>query len=603
MWWQKKLSDGKPGDAPSNQVASPLPKSPDQKVVSTSAEQPAHPPALSKVSKSVIASAADIPEGVDISRSIGLSSDAYEQFAVLSRSAAIKEGHPVVLLCEESVFRSGLMFDVRRRLERAGLRVASTNSCKSEIIKVVKERSKDIVKAESASDPTKVERCIDELIIDAIKAKASDIHIETREGRADVYFRVNGTRIFGSSFSKETALQMAVVLYTVYAESSSKDVTWDPTQTMDGAIDYSTPDGSAVQLRFSSSPIHPTGNFQVVMRVLSMDPGKAIALCDMGYESNQIRALETMVTGSNGMVLLCGPTNSGKSTSMQGLMRTIFKRRGNSIKVITVEDPVEYIIPGACQIGVAKKRGAANADSSPFTSFLKGTLRQDPDVVMVGEIRDSDSASVVKDLVLAGRKLLTTLHAYSALWAFVRLKEIGVPKSLLTMPGFISGIVYQRLVPVLCSHCSLPIVSPEARGRIPADVFNRVTHVADLGSHNVRVRGDGCERCRHTGISGRTIVAEFVIPDQRLLKLIAEDDNIAAYEYWKDSGVLKVGNVGVTALSHAIHKMRQGLLDPMDVETQVNILTNDMVMADSMLLPEELDGMINQDNPWNTPPQ
>lgn len=215
-------------------------------------------------------------------------------------------------------------------------------------------------------------------------------------------------------------------------------------------------------------------------------------------------------------------------------MRTVFSRRGSSIKVITVEDPVEYVIPGACQIGVSKKRGASNADAAPFATFLKGTLRQDPDVVMVGEIRDSDSASVVKDLVLAGRKLLTTLHAYSALWAFLELKEIGVPRSLLTMPGFISGIVYQRLVPVLCQHCSLPITSPDAKGRIPADVFNR-THVADLGAHNVRVRGDGCDHCKHTGISGRTLVAEFVVPDQKLLKLIADEDNIAAYEYWKEA--------------------------------------------------------------------
>lgn len=583
MWWQKKTLDTK---SAGNENTPPALSMPDRKK-----------PTGGQVA--VIQSASDIPEGVDIARSIGLSDDVFSQFSIVSKSSTVREGAEVVLLCEQTVFRSALAFDVRRRIERAGLKLTGVHSCSSEIIKVVKEKSRDLIERnEMSGDPTMVERHIDELIMNAINTHSSDIHIETREGRADVYFRVNGTRTFVSSFSKETAFQMGVVLYTVYADASSKEISWDPTQIMDGAIDHSAPDGSAVQLRFSSGPIHPTGNFQIVMRVLSMDPGKAIPLDQMGYEKKQVRALETMVTGSNGMVLLCGPTNSGKSTSMQGLMRTIFNRRGSSIKVITVEDPVEYVIPSACQVGVSKKRGAANADKSPFASFLKGTLRQDPDVVMVGEIRDHESASVVKDLVLSGRKLLTTLHAYSALWAFVRLKEIGVPKSLLTMPGFISGIVYQRLVPVLCRHCSIAIISPEAKGRLPADVFNRVTHVADLGKDDVRVRGDGCEHCNHTGISGRTLVAEFVIPDQRLLKLIAEEDNIAAYEYWRDAGVLKIDDIGVTALSHAIHKMRQGLLDPMDVETQVNILTNDMVMADSVLMPEELELTTSQDSSW-----
>jgi len=528
----------------------------------------------------------DVPQGRIITDEIGMPADWKSYFAVLE-----VQGGSVDVLVSEKMFGSAAMFDLVRRMAAKGLVKRKILRATEDIVVLINDRSKSQkAEAMATSDVTDIEQKARWLIDAAVEAGASDIHIETRGSHADVYFRIHGMRHFHSNISMETARSMGVVLYSVHADASSKEVTWDSQQVMDAVIDHISRTGQSVQLRFSSAPIYPSGNFHIVIRVLTMDGGDAKNLASLGYEEAQLAALDTMITGSSGMVILCGPTNSGKSTTLQAMMRRIYERRGNTIKLLSVEDPVEYTIPGACQIGVARKRKTVRDEGtgSAFTTFLRGTLRQDPDVVMVGEIRDHESAAVVKDLVLTGRKLLTTLHTYSAMWAFVRLREIGVPMSLMTMPGFISGIVYQRLVPTLCPHCSVPLADPNEQHRLDPDVMYRVQQVVDLASHSVRVKGDGCPHCNHTGISGRTICAEFVMPDQKMLKMISEERYIEAQEYWRNAGVLSVDGIGVTALSHAIAKMRRGLIDPADVEHQVGMLTHDIVTADSMLLPEEM---------------
>ena len=236
-------------------------------------------------------------------------------------------------------------------------------------------------------------------------------------------------------------------------------------------------------------------------------------------------------------------------------------------------------------MGRKRKTSIDAHTGSAFTTFLRGTLRQDPDVVMVGEIRDHDSATVVKDLVLAGRKILATLHTYSALWAYVRLREIGIPWEILTMPGFIAGIVYQRLVPTLCPHCSMPLV--EGLERVPKETLYRIQQVSDLSKDKVRVRGDGCEHCHHTGIAGRTVCAELVLPDRALLRFLSASDFLGAEKYWREAGVGAI-NGGVSSLAHGIHKMREGLISPLDVEDQIGLLTSDMVNADSMISSTEI---------------
>jgi len=511
----------------------------------------------------LISSLAQVPAGE--LHTDGFPPEWHDRFAVLMRENVAN------VLTAMDALGSAAMFDMRRRLNAQGAAVGgyaiTFTPTTEEIIKLLHDRQKTArLLSRDAQEDTSTEKLVQDLVDDAVAKGASDIHIETKTDHAALYYRVNGTRMLISNISFESARAMGVVLYSVQADATSKDVTWDPQQVMDSAIEHRTSDGRQVQLRFSSAPIFPSGNFHIVIRVLVLEASK-IGLHELGYTPEQLGALDAMTTDLSGMVILCGPTNSGKSTTMQALMANIHKRRGETIKMITVEDPVEYIIEGACQIGVARKRKTAidERSGSAFTTFLRGTLRQDPDVVMVGEIRDVDSASVVKDLVLAGRKLVTTLHTYSALWAFVRLREINVPMELMTMPGFISGIVYQRLVPVL--HQESAIAFDDAHDTLPADLVERVRRACHNDTRGVKLRGKGGRN--GTGISGRTVCAEFVIPDRQLLALVAAEKFLEAEQYWHQKEHLTVDGIGVGVLAHAISKMRQGLVDPRDLEVNI----------------------------------
>jgi len=517
----------------------------------------------------VIAHLVDVPPGEPIEDV--LPEGWRERFAILRDES----GHCVHLLAVVQALRSASCFELQQRLRAQGVDDIRVREASVEIIRLVHGRRQAAqTSVLAAADATGIERQAYALIEEAIRHRASDIHIESRDAHAAVFFRVNGLRRMFASISRESARSLGVVLYSVHADASSKDVAWDPQQVMDGVIEHHTPDGKHVQLRFSSAPIFPSGNFHIVIRVLMMDSSDQ-QLADLGYSASQLQTLENISAGLSGLVVLCGPTNSGKSTTLQALMKRIHARLGKSIKMISVEDPVEFVIPDACQIGVSRKRRVSidERTGSAFTTFLRGTLRQDPDVVMVGEIRDIDSASVVKDLVLAGRKVLTTLHTYSAVWAFVRLRELGVPVELLTMPGFVSGIVYQRLVPTLCPHCSVPADGPAGRVALPPDLFERLWSVADPELHPVRLRGGGCPACGHQGIGGRTLCAEFVVPDRKLLELIARERYLEADAHWRHRGHLAVDGLGVSALAHGISKMRQGLIDPRDLESNVGLLS------------------------------
>ena len=507
-----------------------------------------------------------------------LSAEWRPMFAVMGQTSA------ATLLIDAEAQRRPVVYEVLRRMGEVGVRVINRQPATSEIIKLVHqsnsingggERKREAAESEN-------QRMIFTIIEDAVAAGASDVHIETRVTHADIFFRINGTRVLHKTVTHDGAKSMCTVLYQVHGDATSKEVQWSRDAVHETSIEHETAENVRVQLRFSSAPIFPSGNFHAVIRVLVMDAKTNRKLDDLGYYPAQVAAIVKMLLGSSGLVLLTGPTNSGKSTSMQALVDKIFERRGTSTKIITVEDPVEYVVPGACQIGVPRGRTAIKAenDSSVFTTFLRGTLRQDPDVVVVGEIRDADSAEVTRDLVLAGRKVLSTLHTYSGLWSFVRLRELGVPIELLTMPGFVSGIIYQRLVSKLCPHCSLTLA--DGKDRLPADVMSRLTRVANLESSSVRVRGDGCSDCNHTGYVGRLPVCEIVVPDAHLLKLLAEGDMLGAEAYWHKQAGVPIPGGGVTALAHALTLMNRGQVDPSDVESQIASLDKDLAEATVM---------------------
>ena len=478
-----------------------------------------------------------------------------------------------LILVSKEVWGKPAFFDLKHRLSRQSVKVA-LRPCEREVLQALHDANPDQTAEVEQLDQSSIERLTDEIFNEASAMGVSDIHIECRNTYADVMFRVFGQRVQKRTISKEAALGMAGLLFDVRADHGAKrDIKWSPDVPMDAVIDHEDEKGRHIQVRFASAPIFPRGSFQIVCRLLKMDPQAAPPFESLGYTAQQLARIEEMIIGAQGLVLLVGPTNSGKSTTMQALARRILDVRGQTIKIESIEDPVEYIIPGAVQMPVSSR--------ADFADLLKSTLRHDPDVLLVGEVRDAESAESIKNIVLAGRKVLATLHAYDAMAAWSRLTHIGVPADVLFMSGFISGIIYQRLLPKLCQHCALDYETVRDQGKLPAALVERIERVFMMGSAQLKLHNpEGCDHCRTgaPGYKGRVVCAEYVVPDQTMLDTLREGRHQVAKNQWmatpSDTGF------GATAIGHALMLMAQGLVDPRDVESQVGVIRLPQVAVD-----------------------
>ena len=489
--------------------------------------------------------------------------------------ALLKTGTTSVsLLCPTTSRQNHIVFDAHERLRDQGISVSIVHAS-THVLQALHDANRQNLR--KAKDVTKDERVAWDMIESAAELGASDIHLESRGTQTSVLFRINGERYLQPAISTRTADAVCSALYNVHADANNKETHWDSNKVQDTVVDRVI-NGTPCQIRFHSAPIHPAGNFQVVMRLLISGGQVAKPVEDIGYTDAQVGYINQMMSGSNGLLLTVGSVNSGKSTSMHSFLTRLRALRGETAKIVTVEDPVEYVIAGACQMGIPKGRTnlTDKATDSIYTSFLQATLREDTDIVMLGEIRSRDSASTVKDLVLTGRKTLSTLHVYEAFATFARLRELDIPESLLFTPGFISGIIYQKLLPTLCKHCALTMDEAEREGVLAPDLRRRIgAFDAEYGTDYVRFRKQGgCPKCSHTGIGVRSICAEIIPPDEAFLALLRAGDVVGAKTYWHSMPSLNVDGLGVTALAHGISKMLMGMFDPRDVENQLGMLSS-----------------------------
>lgn len=455
---------------------------------------------------------------------------------------------------------------LRINTEGAVVRLRAT----ADVIRIINERNQR-VSADSALTETEIEMAAHQLLLDAERRGTSDIHIETRDNHVEVYFRIHGKRMRMGDLSPKRADAICNFLFNWKSADSSRGTGWNKGDVQDTMFGVDMGGGHGMlNVRFHSAPIHPQGNYQSVMRLLrpASSAGGFRPLRNIGYTAEQTNEIMDMIGGGSGIVLVVGPTNSGKSTTMQSAVRAVQEIRGMNIKISTIENPVEYEMTGACQMA---------ASSKDFDKYLKASLRQDPDVVVVGEIRDAAAAETTKNLVLAGHKIFSTLHVYEAPAAFARLIQLGVPRGLLSMPGFISGVVYQRLVPVVCPHCSHKYIDIAGRGVLTDELEFRLTRTVSVGEDDVRfARVGGCEHCDFLGVVGRTPCAEVLRPDATFLDMVRREDDAGAKAYWLGQLGARIGmNGSPTALSHAKHKMRHGVVDPRDVEAELSLLTSE----------------------------
>ncbi|MCI5103248.1 type II secretion system ATPase GspE [Algiphilus sp.] len=359
--------------------------------------------------------------------------------------------------------------------------------------------NQDLLESE---DDAPVIRFINGLLVEAIKENASDIHVETFETRCSVRFRVDG--VMREIMSPPR--QLAPRLVSRIKIMAKLDIA-EKRLPQDGRITRSI-GGRKVDVRVSTLPTGASYE-RVVMRVLDKQNEK-IDLEHLGLNANDTKVLKRIINKPYGIMLVTGPTGSGKSTTLYAALSVLNDKSRN---IMTVEDPIEYNIEGIGQTQVNPKVNMT------FARGLRAILRQDPDVVMIGEIRDLETAEIAVQASLTGHLVLSTLHTNTAVGAITRLRDMGVEPYLLSTS--IIGLMAQRLVRVLCPHCKeaheAEPVEREALG---------IKHSEPVTLY----REKGCSKCRGTGFLGRTGIHELVEVDQEMEVLIHDNAGEQALE-------------------------------------------------------------------------
>lgn len=341
------------------------------------------------------------------------------------------------------------------------------------------------------ADDAPIIRLINSLLAEAIKVDASDIHIETYETRLVVRFRVDG--ILREVVRPRRAL--APLLVSRIKVMARLDIA-EKRLPQDGRISIRIA-GKEVDVRVSTIPA--SNGERVVMRLLDKQEGMR-DLANLGMRPTDLKVMEELIAKPHGVLLVTGPTGSGKSTTLYACLDKLNDRTRN---ILTVEDPIEYDVEGIGQTQVNIK-----ADMT-FAKGLRAILRQDPDVVMVGEIRDYETADIAVQASLTGHLVLSTIHTNTALGALTRLENMGVQPYLLS--NSIAGLVAQRLVRVLCKDC---------RERHAPDAYERDLLRLEEGKSGQIYRAVGCESCTYEGYRGRVGIYEVVAIDEELRRMI-----------------------------------------------------------------------------------
>lgn len=392
----------------------------------------------------------------------------------------------------------------------------------------------------------------------AVLSRASDIHIRVSfKGHTKVLFRIHNDLEQIAEHPASWGKMLCSAIYTAMSDIS--DSTYEELARQDGRISGRDRLPAGLDgIRIATTP-QVDGNV-MVLRLLYNDADKSTDVCALGYSEVQRDSLALMKRRPTGINIIGGPTGSGKSTTLQRTLLSIHQECRGTKHIITVEDPPEYPMPGIVQTPVAD----AHTDeerSAAFQAAIKATMRLDPNVIMIGEMRDTPSVRLAIQAAMTGHQVWSTVHANSAFAIIDRMVDLGISLNMMSDPSIVTGLICQRLLKVLCSHCKKPLAqllerySEEDQARVMASVDLSATHVA----------GDGCEHCRGTGIIGRTVVAEVVVPDQALMAFVRKGDRDLAIDYWRARG-------GLTMLDSAIIKINAGLIDPFQAEDEVGPL-------------------------------
>ena len=415
------------------------------------------------------------PQNVIARDELKLVSDYKSVQVVMSTRSAILEG------IDQNYRLGNTLSDIVRPLEQRGIVYAPADGVTPHML------------ATLAGEPPVV-KFVNQMIFDAMKERASDIHIEPLQDTVRVRFRVDGVLHTAVSVSKSIHLPIAPRLKIL----AGVDIA-ESRKPQDGRFTVSVA-GRDIDLRVAFFPMAHGEN--VTLRLLD----KATAIMDveeLGFTKDMANKFRKLIRSPHGIILVTGPTGSGKISTLYAVLNKISSPEKN---ILTIEDPIEYLIDNVNQAQVNLKIGL------DFAGALRSFLRQDPDAIMVGEIRDNETADIAFRAALTGHLVLSTLHTNDAPTAITRLKDLEVDRSL--MSSSMIGVLAQRLVRIICSEC---------KEEYQPDKTLFEDYGIKIGPGTKFYRGKGCEECSSTGYRGRIGVFELLVFTEKLRLLIQKD--------------------------------------------------------------------------------
>jgi general secretion pathway protein E len=375
---------------------------------------------------------------------------------------------------------------------------------------------------------------VDWLLNYAFEQRASDIHIEPRREEGQIRFRIDGD--LHIVYEMPTTILIAI---TSRIKALGRMDVVDKRRPQDGRVKTKAPNGREVELRLSTMPT--AFGEKMVMRIF--DPQVLVSdLGELGFSKKDSDHWWEMTQRTHGIILVTGPTGSGKTTTLYSTLKSLYRPERN---ICTIEDPIEMVEPEFNQMQVNHTIGL------DFASGVKTLLRQDPDIIMVGEIRDMETAHMAIQASLTGHLVLSTLHTNDSVSAVTRLLDIGVPPYLIN--ATMIGVVAQRLVRKLCVHCRQPVKTDES-------IWRALTYPWKIDPPSTIYQGKGCLECRNTGYMGRIGIYEILPISTKVRAMIkkeASTDDMReealkqGMEPLRISGARKVG-LGVTTVSEVL---------------------------------------------------
>ncbi|MFA5636184.1 MAG: GspE/PulE family protein [Anaerovoracaceae bacterium] len=337
-------------------------------------------------------------------------------------------------------------------------------------------------------------RFVNMMIEQAVILRASDIHIEPGEYKLNVRFRIDGALMT----YLESDVQIAAAVISRIKFIGGMNIAEKRTP-QDGRINYKN-GNTDVDLRISSIP-SVFGEKIVIRIATALDLN--MERSEIGFLPVNMRRFDTILNKDHGIVLVTGPTGSGKSTTLYTVLR---EKKGDEVNIITVENPVETIVTGITQVDVNPKAGLT------FASALRSILRQDPDMIMVGEIRDEETADLATAAAITGHLVFSTLHTYDAPSAVIRLIDMGIEPFMVS--ASLVGVVSQRLIRKICPRCKISYKASKEEREILE------VHIADREEDLILHKGEGCNYCNYTGYKGRTAIHEIMPVTPKIRKAI-----------------------------------------------------------------------------------